>query len=54
MSFRISEQTHIYNAVVTSCKNAGFIMIEKPASNFFNLQWTGYINSNDIKHLNKY
>ena len=53
MSFKISENTHIYNAVVTSCKNAGLIMMEKPGA-FFNLQWTGYITSNDIKHLNKY
>ena len=53
MSFRISESTHIYNAVVTSCKNAGLIMLEKPSS-LFNLQWTGYITSADIKHLNKY
>ena len=53
MSFKIAESTHIYNAVVTSCKNAGLIMLEKPNS-YFNLQWTGYITSNDIKNLNKY
>lgn len=53
MSFRISDHTHIYNTVVNGCKGAGFIMMDKP-SPYFNLQWTGYITSNDIKHLNKY
>lgn len=53
MSFRISDHTHIYNVIVNACKNAGFIMMDKP-SPYFNLQWTGYITSADIKHLNKY
>jgi hypothetical protein len=54
MSFRISDSAHIYNAVVNSCKSAGLTMIESNNSNLFNLQWSGYINANDIKHLNKY
>ena len=54
MSFRISDSTHIYNAVVNSCKSAGFTMIESNKSHLFNVQWTGYITANDIKHLNKY
>ena len=53
MSFRISDSTHIYNAVVNSCKAAGFTMLESN-TNLFNVQWTGYVNANDIKHLNKY
>ena len=54
MSFRISDSTHIYNAVVNSCKAAGFSMLESNNTNLFNVQWTGYITANDIKHLNKY
>jgi len=54
MSFRISDSAHIYNAVVNSCKSAGFTMIDSSNTNLFNLQWSGYINANDIKHLNKY
>lgn len=53
MSFKISDTTHIYNAVVNTCKNAGFNMVEG-ANNYFNLQWTGYITAADIKGLNKY
>lgn len=53
MSFKISDTTHIYNAVVNTCKNAGFNMVEG-ANQYFNVQWTGYINSNDIRMLNKY
>lgn len=53
MSFRISDSTHIYNAVVNSCKAAGFNMLESN-TNLFNVQWTGYIGANDIKNLNKY
>ena len=53
MSFKIADSTHIYNAVVNSCKNAGFQMVEGP-NPFFNLQWTGYIVDRDIKNLNKY
>lgn len=51
MAFKIADNTHIYNAVVNSCKTAGWSMIENEA---FNLQWTGYIMPQDIKDLNKY
>ena len=54
MSFRISGSAHIYNAVVNSCKAAGFNMLESNNTHLFNMQWTGYLGSNDIKHLNKY
>ena len=37
MSFKILDNTHIYNAVVNSCKNAGFIMIEGSNNDMFNL-----------------
>jgi hypothetical protein len=53
MSFKIWDTTHIYNAVVNTCKNAGFTMVEQP-NIYFNLQWTGYIKYKDILHLNKY
>ena len=53
MSFKISDTTHVYNAVVNTCKNAGFNMVEGN-NQYFNVQWTGYITSNDIKNLNKY
>lgn len=53
MSFKISDDTHIYNALVNSCKCAGFCMLES-ASVDFNLQWTGYINPEDILFLNKF
>lgn len=53
MAFKIADTTHIYNAVVNTCKNAGFNMVEGN-NQYFNLQWTGYITSNDIKGLNKY
>lgn len=53
MAFKIADTTHIYNAVVNTCKNAGFNMVEGNNA-YFNMQWTGYITSNDIKSLNKY
>ena len=38
MAFRISDSTHIYNAVVNSCKAAGFKMIESSKNaHLFNL-----------------
>ena len=54
MAFKIAETTHVYNAVVNSCKNAGFKMAEGPTADLFNVQWTGYVGPNDIKDLNKY
>ena len=36
MSFKISDTTHIYNAVVNTCKNAGFNMVEG-ANTYFNV-----------------
>ena len=54
MAFKIAETTHVYNAVVNSCKNAGFKMVEGPTADLFNVQWTGYVGPNDIKDLNKY
>jgi hypothetical protein len=53
MSFKISDTTHIYNAVVNSCKTAGFTMLESP-NKYFNVQWTGYIEAIDIKELNRF
>lgn len=37
MSFRISDSAHIYNAVVNSCKSAGFTMLESNNTHLFNL-----------------
>ena len=53
MAFKISDNTHVYNAVVNSCKNSGIVLIEN-ANPYFNLQWSGYITAPDIKNLNKY
>lgn len=52
MAFKIADNTHIYNAVVNSCKCAGWTMLEN--SDLFNLQWTGYVMPIDIKDLNRY
>jgi hypothetical protein len=52
MAFKIADNTHIYNAVVNSCKCAGWNMLEN--SDLFNLQWTGYVMPIDIKDLNRY
>lgn len=54
MSFKISDTTHIYNAVVNSCKTAGFTMLESSPNQEFNVQWTGYIEAADIKDLNRF
>lgn len=54
MAFKIADNTHIYNAVVNSCKVAGFNMIEGPQNDMYNLQWTGYVMPCDIKDMNKY
>jgi len=40
LGFRMTESTHIYNAVVNSLKNAGFKIIS-PNSSKWNLTWTG-------------
>jgi hypothetical protein len=37
MSFKISDNTHIYNALVNSCKTAGWNMIEGANNEMFNL-----------------
>ena len=37
MSFKISDHTHIYNAVVNTCKYAGFKMIEGSSNDMFNI-----------------
>lgn len=54
MAFKIADNTHIYNAVVNSCKVAGFNMIEGASNDMYNLQWTGYVMPCDIKDMNKY
>ena len=52
-SFKISDNTHIYNAVVNSCKEAGLQLLDHQQSDMYNLLWTGYVNANDLKSLNK-
>lgn len=37
MAFKILDNTNIYNAVVFSCKNAGFCMLDSTNSEMFNL-----------------
>ncbi len=51
-SFLNSDRTHIYNAVVNTCKHNGFEMLERGEN--FNLIWTGYTTIEDILALNKY
>ena len=52
MSFKIADTTHIYNALVNSCKGAGFALIDDVNSDMFNLTWTSYVLPPDIKELN--
>lgn len=51
-SFRVLDNTHIYNALVNSCFQAGVKMTEYESS--FNLVWSGYLFPQDIKDLHKY
>ena len=52
LAFKISDTTHIYNAVVNTLKTGGFQMIEN--TNLFNLLWTGYTKPENIRELNHY
>ena len=54
MSFKIADTTHIYNALINSCKGAGFALIDDVNSDMFNLTWTSYVLPPDIKELNQY
>lgn len=47
MAFRVADTTHVYNAVVNTCKHAGLNMVEGRNS-FFNVQWTGYITAREL------
>jgi len=52
MAFQISDSTHIYNVLVNSLKLAGFELLDD--SNYWNVLWTRYVESNDVRKLNKY
>jgi len=52
MAFKISDSTHIYNAVVNTFKNGGFDMLED--TDRFNCIWNGYTKPEEIAPLNKY
>jgi hypothetical protein len=53
IAFHIAEKSTIYNSIVMSCKGAGMAMLDRPSNNF-NLEWTGYITNDEIKHFHKY
>ena len=50
-SFRVLDNTHIYNAVVNSCYQAGVKMTEFTQPN---LVWSGYLFPSDLKDFHKY
>jgi hypothetical protein len=52
MAFKISDSTHIYNAVVNTFKTGGFEMLEE--SKRWNCVWNGYTKAEEIRPLNKY
>lgn len=52
MAFKINDNTHIYNAVVNSFKNAGFNMVEN--NMYWNVLWSGKIGYEDLLPFNKY
>lgn len=47
--FKISENTHIYNAVVNALKRSGMPMT---TGNEWNLLWTGSVKDDLLKELN--
>lgn len=53
LGFKMTESTHIYNAVVNSLKNAG-INIVSPHSKKWNILWTGAIKYDILRETNKY
>ena len=53
LSYKIADNTHIYNALVNTANHAGFKLVESN-NQMFNLTWTGYITTPDIKNMNKY
>ena len=53
LGFKMTESTHIYNAVVNSLKNAG-IRIISPNSSKWNVCWTGVTKPDLLREANKY
>ena len=53
VTFKITETTHIYNAVVNTLKAAGFLLIS-PNSSKWNLLWTGVVKPDILRETSKY
>ena len=53
LGFKMTETTHIYNAVVNSLKNAG-MKILGPNSQKWNIMWTGVTKPEYLKEANRY
>ena len=51
LGFKMTESTHIYNAVVNTLKNAGFRIVG-PNSLKWNVMWTGVNKSEYLKEAN--
>jgi hypothetical protein len=50
LGFKMTESTHIYNAVVNTLKNAG-IRIVSPGTSKFNIMWTGVTKPEVLKEM---
>ena len=49
----MTETTHVYNAVVNSLKNGGVLLIS-PASDKWNVMWTGVTKTDTLKDMCQY
>jgi len=52
MILKIHESTNIYNSLVNSCKENGFIVTDTGSD--WNLLWTGYIPGEFLRNVNKF
>lgn len=52
LRFRMTDSIHIYNAVVNSLKNAGFLIVGPNDLNW-NLTWTGVTKPENLKDMFK-
>ena len=53
LGFKMTESTHIYNAVVNTLKHAG-MRILGPNSGRWNIMWTGVTKGEYLKEANKF
>lgn len=54
LNFRINDTTHIYNAVVNSCKNAGLKILMGEKLSGWNILWSGPIKGDFLRDFTKY